>query len=122
MRKKVRTGQSSKYSRARSKAPSRNHDSDAEMIDIDGAQVIEDRDESVDASRSGTFPHQLKHYGGETKDILINAVFFFRVFLLNIHGYPDAEQLVAWAGKSFAAATKLRFGSNYHGERRINFK
>lgn len=78
---------------------------DTEIIDIgDGEEPL---------PTEGPQPHQLKFYKGEVKEVVDLAIFFFRLYLLNVNAYPDAEDLITWARNAYVAACKSYYGSKY---------
>ncbi len=91
--------------RERAKAQSKTQHEDTEMIDIN------DEDES--ASLEGPQPHQLKFYKGETREVIELALFFLRLYLLNVNAYPSADELITWSSNAFTAACKSYYGSRY---------
>lgn len=95
--------------RSKSKAPKiRQPDSDTEMIDIDG--------DEEQAPRDGPQSHQLKYYKGPQKKVIDLGLFFFRLFMLNVNAFPDADELVTWSHNAFIAACKSFYGANFECE------
>lgn len=82
-------------------------DIDSEMIDIG------DDDEDESAPRDGPQAHQLKFYKGQKKNVIDLALFFIRMFLLNVNAFPDADELIIWSRNAFIAACKSFYGANY---------
>lgn len=58
---------------------------------------------------------KLGFYHGEHKKLVIRAIIFMRLFLLNIEAYPSKGDLMKWAEKSFSASCQVAFGINYKG-------
>ncbi len=87
------------------KAHSQTQQQDTELIDIDG--------EERSASLKGPQPHQLKYYKGELRTVIDIAIFFLRLYLLNVNAYPDAEELITWTSNAFTAACKSYYGSRF---------
>ncbi len=77
------------------------------MIDIDvGAES---------ASCDGPRPDQIKFYEGEDADILDVTLFYFRLYLLNVNGFPDAKEQAKWSYNALEAACKNTYGKHYEG-------
>ncbi len=91
--------------RKRANAQSRTQQQDTELIDIEG--------EEQSTSRDGPQPHQLKYYKGELRAVIDIAIFFLRLYLLNVNAYPDAEEIITWSSNAFTAACKSYYSSTY---------
>lgn len=64
---------------------------------------------------NGVPEHQLGFYQGENKKLVIRGIFMMRMFLLNMNGYPEKDELADWAEKAYDAACQLAYGINYKG-------
>ncbi len=58
---------------------------------------------------------RLGYYQGEEKKLVVRAIFYMRLFLLNMDAFPAKEGLIKWADKSFAASCQVAYGINYRG-------
>lgn len=87
----------------------------SEVFDLDADGEEEEEEEEI-TERDGVMSHQLGFYKGEEKVIIRRALIFIRIFLLNMHGYPDKDVLAKWASKAFIAACQLSYGPYYEGE------
>lgn len=83
-----------------------------EVFDLDA----DGEEEEEITEKDGVMSHQLSFYKGEEKIIVKRATVFIRIFLLNMHAYPDKDVLARWASKAFIAACQLSFGPYYEGE------
>ncbi len=72
-------------------------------------------DEPDETHDDGVKDHQLGFYQGELKQLVARAIFYMRLFLLNMEAYPSKEELIKWAEKSFTASCQVAFGINYKG-------
>ncbi len=93
---------------------SKKHDEQGKVFDLDGEDG-----HANDSDSDGAMPHQLRYYKGEVKELLIKAIFFMRILLLNMNVYPDKDKLIKWASKAFLAACQMKYGISYEGMPRI---
>ncbi len=83
----------------KSKARKRNVDNeDGECFDLDGQP--DDGDDGEGDRGNDTMDHQLGYYQGFMKKLVLHAIFFMRIFLLNMNAYPEKEELMKWGGES----------------------
>lgn len=113
-RKKTRRG------RKRTRGPKTWDGSDTEMIDIGDDGDDNDNDEGGGGnmpkgprSRDGPQSHQLRFYKGEKKNLIDIALFFIRLYLLNVNAFPDVDDLLLWSRNAFTAACKAMYGAKY---------
>lgn len=101
----------SKKRRRKAKGPKAQPDTDTECFDID--IDIDGDDEEVSTSRDGPQSHQLKFYKGIQKQVVDLSLFFYRVYLLNVNAFPDADELETWSRNAYIAACKSIYGAAY---------
>ncbi len=95
----------------KAKSAKRTHNNEqGEYFVLDGQA-----DDADDAHDEDVNDHQLGFYQGELKQLVVRAIIYMRLFLLNMEAYPSKEELIKWAEKSFSASCQVAFGINYKG-------
>ncbi len=79
-----------------------------------GGELIDIEDKEC-PSDNGPQPHQLKYYEGEAKDLIDLVLYFFRLYLMNVNGFPGARDLATLGSNAFEAACRNLYGLKWEG-------
>lgn len=86
-----------------------------------GKQIANDSEAEVagadrPAENKCPSPDQLKYYSGTTLELLEEAIFLMRLYLLNNNGFPPTAKLYKCAKYCFRAACRSRYGASWRGQ------
>lgn len=91
---------------------------DGEVFDIN---IDEDNEDNEENEVGGRRSHQKGFYKGNSKLLIEHSTIKFRIYLLNVNAFPDAENLQEWTEKCFIEAGKDLYGARHEGEFAVHY-